>query len=728
MKELQLNISKSKIIILVILFIILFSISKIGMSFASTNSFAITSVEVIRQSNTIDINDVKVEKNKLKTNITFHNVGESITYKIKVKNNDKLNYTIKSIEDDNENKFISYTYDNYEGTKVNAQEETTFEIIQKYVQECDFESRDQSFQFNITVTLEDENGDIVEKTIPVNTNPKTGDNIGIYITILLVSITILVFLSTKNKVQESGKHSNKRIKLFSLFIIGALILPNISRAAGNLDFSLNFENNVFLRDKLLVLYSINGTKYEKIVNYNEELEELDVLEIEGYEFVGWQKEDGTDFDYDEQITEDLNIKAKYKPIDYTITYNELTEEEEEAINNPTTYTIESDDITLNNPTRTGHTFKGWTGTDLDEKTMEVIISNNSVGNREYTANFEVNSYVITFDSKGGSDVDDITKKYDEEIGTLPVPNKERQVFVGWYEDEDYTTPIDSTTKVTGEKTYYAKWRDLENFEISFDTDGGNDIESITVEEGSALGELQVPEKENYKFRGWYTNKQYTTKVDKNTIPTGNTTYYAKWIDKLSTVFSIEDSVTFNGKDTAIADGEVPTQYLGTDGKYVDTHIALFSEANYDKDFEMGFTIEHYDPDEQDEAGKPQYVFVNTKDENGSTSTRPGFVFRVYEKSKYKLELGTATTSTNNQVFSDYSSVNNFKIFRENKKIYYSLNGGEKKLINSNFVSYTGRFNATATFGASVQQNGTVYRHLNGTLSNMYIKLENDDEY
>ena len=55
---------------------------------------------------------------------------------------------------------------------------------------------------------------------------------------------------------------------------------------------------------------------------------------------------------------------------------------------------------------------------------------------------------------------------------------------------------------------------------------------------------------------------------------------------MSLVFSIPTSVTFNGRYTPIASGQVPAEYLGTDEKYVETNVALFNEKNYDKDFEI----------------------------------------------------------------------------------------------------------------------------------------------
>lgn len=61
-----------------------------------------------------------------------------------------------------------------------------------------------------------------------------------------------------------------------------------------------------------------------------------------------------------------------------------------AMENPTTYTIESDAITLNNPTKDGYTFAGWTGTGLDDATETVTIAQGLTGDRSYTATWKKN--------------------------------------------------------------------------------------------------------------------------------------------------------------------------------------------------------------------------------------------------------------------------------------------------------------------------------------------------
>jgi uncharacterized repeat protein (TIGR02543 family) len=76
--------------------------------------------------------------------------------------------------------------------------------------------------------------------------------------------------------------------------------------------------------------------------------------------------------------------ATWTPVAYTISFDLAGGSVASA--NPVSYTIESGDITLTNPTGT-YPFMGWTGTDLDKITQTVTIPAGSTGNRSYTAHW-----------------------------------------------------------------------------------------------------------------------------------------------------------------------------------------------------------------------------------------------------------------------------------------------------------------------------------------------------
>jgi len=82
------------------------------------------------------------------------------------------------------------------------------------------------------------------------------------------------------------------------------------------------------------------------------------------------------------------LTAQWTVNQYTITYNLAGGTAE---GNPNTYTIETKAFTLKNPTKSGYTFTGWSGTGLDgENNMTVTIPTGSTGNRIYTAHWRYN--------------------------------------------------------------------------------------------------------------------------------------------------------------------------------------------------------------------------------------------------------------------------------------------------------------------------------------------------
>ena len=132
------------------------------------------------------------------------------------------------------------------------------------------------------------------------------------------------------------------------------------------------------------------------------------LTREGYQFNGWDKTFPTTMP-----AENLTITAQWTVNQYTITYNLAGGTAE---GNLDTYTIETGAFTLKNPTKSGYTFTGWSGTGLDgENNMTVTIPTGSTGNRTYTAHWRYNG-----GGSGGSSSYPITIPGKTENGTVTV--------------------------------------------------------------------------------------------------------------------------------------------------------------------------------------------------------------------------------------------------------------------------------------------------------------------
>ncbi|WP_147525351.1 InlB B-repeat-containing protein, partial [Acetivibrio ethanolgignens] len=123
----------------------------------------------------------------------------------------------------------------------------------------------------------------------------------------------------------------------------------------------------------------------------------------GYTFKGWYDNENLTGSPVTAIsnTETGNKEywAKWTVNQYTITYDLAGGTVE---GNPDTYTIETEAFTLKNPTKSGYTFTGWSGTGLDgENNMTVTIPTGSTGNRTYTAHWRYNGSGSGGGSTGG---------------------------------------------------------------------------------------------------------------------------------------------------------------------------------------------------------------------------------------------------------------------------------------------------------------------------------------
>jgi uncharacterized repeat protein (TIGR02543 family) len=240
--------------------------------------------------------------------------------------------------------------------------------------------------------------------------------------------------------------------------------------------------------------------------------------------------------------------------------------------------------------------------------------------------------------------------------------------------------------------------------ISFESHGGPDVDSYEISTDK-LGELPSPTMDGYLFDGWYKEATYLNKVSSKTEVTGDMTLHARWVyNPFPFVYP------YHAED-----------FICTGSTYVNTGVSLYTgpngdeEGTWDKDYEIGFTIEAYDPNEQPET---QSVFMNTKYENQALSW-PGLVVR---KSGDKIEITQTIDSGKVQRYiNDLIFPMNVKIKRKNKVVYYQVNGGRLYTVQDMSV-FTRYFDTPVYFCAGDNGSGGVQRYLKGTISNYYVRM------
>lgn len=177
-------------------------------------------------------------------------------------------------------------------------------------------------------------------------------------------------------------------------------------------------------------------------------------------------------------------------------------------------------------TKEGFRFEGWY-TQAGGAGTKVTPNRQPTKDEVYYANY---IQQVTVNFRDGQTILS-TKNVDinTSIGALPTyNNKEGEVFKGWMASQGNSI-VDASYIVTRNTDFIAIVN--KQVKIVFNTEDGKPIQTITLESGDELPEVTLPTKENYVFKGWYTNTLGTGPV----YVTGAVVYedlvlYANWGD------------------------------------------------------------------------------------------------------------------------------------------------------------------------------------------------------
>ena len=226
----------------------------------------------------------------------------------------------------------------------------------------------------------------------------------------------------------------------------------------------------------------------------------------GYTQVGWSTVDGGEkvYDFKDIYTknEALTLYPVWNTNKYTITFD--TNGGSEIA--PITQDYGTEITAPDNPTRKGYTFKGW-----DKEIPETMPAENMT----VKAQWKINQYTITFDTNGGSEIAPITQDYGTEITAPDNPTRKGYTFKGWDKEIPETMPAENMT-------VKAQWK-INQYTITFDTNGGSEIAPITQDYGTEITVPDNPTRKGYAFRGW-------DKEIPETMPAENITITARWRD------------------------------------------------------------------------------------------------------------------------------------------------------------------------------------------------------
>ena len=267
--------------------------------------------------------------------------------------------------------------------------------------------------------------------------------------------------------------------------------------------------DIYTKNEALTLYPVWNTNKYTITfdtnggsdiapitqDYGTEITAPDKPTRKGYTFKGWDKEIP-----ETMPAENITVKAQWEINQYTITFD--TNGGSEIA--PITQDYGTEITAPDKPTRKGYTFKGW-----DKEIPETMPAENMT----VKAQWEINPYTITFDTNGGSEIAPITQDYGTEITAPDKPTRKGYTFKGWDKEIPKTMPAENiTVKV--------QW-EINQYKITFDTNGGSEITPITQDYGTEITAPDKPTRKGYTFKGW-------DKEIPETMPAENMTVKAQW--------------------------------------------------------------------------------------------------------------------------------------------------------------------------------------------------------
>ena len=230
---------------------------------------------------------------------------------------------------------------------------------------------------------------------------------------------------------------------------------------------------------------------------------------DGYSFVNWTNAEGTEVSTENPYTFELvapvALTANFQAIKYPVVFKNGEEVVQEGnLDYASVITAPETD-----PTKEGYTFLGWYNGETKFEQGATVPLNGVT----YTAKWQINQYTITFDTDGGSEIAPITQDYNTAVTAPAAPTKTGYTFVAWDKEIPATIPA-------GNITIKATWQ-INQYTITFDTDGGSEIAPITQDYNTAVTTPAAPTKTGYTFIAW--DKEIPA-----TMPAENITIKATW--------------------------------------------------------------------------------------------------------------------------------------------------------------------------------------------------------
>ena len=280
----------------------------------------------------------------------------------------------------------------------------------------------------------------------------------------------------------------------------------------------------------------------------------------GFTLKGWSETGSIDnlFDFNEPVgTEDINLLPVWERNEYEVW---IIYPEEEIVSTEVAYNRCVDKP--EDPDYEGYTFVKWTYLkNIDSEKPEIIdfdfdtpITEDMLEDVDdhgkvllIYALSDIESYTVSFDPAGGSDVPSQSVEYKQKVERPEDPTREGYTFKGWYLGND---PYSFDSEVKGALGLTARW-EINKYTVTIISNGST-ISTQTIEHGSKAEEVVPPARQYYfisESMPWYTGTENNkTAFSFDYAITGGTTVYVNWEASPEALFNITNDGVLTVKD------------------------------------------------------------------------------------------------------------------------------------------------------------------------------------
>lgn len=181
-----------------------------------------------------------------------------------------------------------------------------------------------------------------------------------------------------------------------------------------------------------------------------------------------------------------------------------------------------------------------------EEKIEKSTKRKSKGGSSLDDKDKINDVVVNFETNGGSKIASQKIEKGKKATKPAAPTKENYKFEGWYKDSKLTEKYDFNNKVDKDITLYAKWTENEKVTVSFNSNGGSEVDSQSIYINTKATEPAAPTKIGNEFIHWYYKGAFgiEIKYDFNKPVDKDITLYAKWQETVN-ILDQKENFSFN---------------------------------------------------------------------------------------------------------------------------------------------------------------------------------------